>query len=176
MAWNDIIVPMVRNLIGDVGDNPKYADDRIEQAIVTAGLIVTNEYEFSANYTFDFTTAEISPDPTEPETLDNAFVALVALKAACILSINSYQTAVTGGIKVVDDGSSIDTTSGFKGYSDIVALGPCASYNKLLQSLSVKQGMNNGKAVLGPYSCGNTSFSVFGNWRITDFYNYWYRW
>jgi hypothetical protein len=167
---------MVRNLIGDFADPPKYDDDRITQAIITAGLIATREYEFAYDYTFDFVAATITPDPTDPDTLDNEFIALVALKAACILSLNSYQTAVVGGIKVVDDGSSIDTTSGFKGYSDIIALGPCASYNKLLDTLVSAKSMRGGRAVYSPYSCTDTGYGHFGNWRITDFYNSWAAW
>lgn len=177
MAWNDVLIPMVRNLSADVSDTPTYEDERIEQAIITAGLIVTREFEFKTNYVFDFSTPDIIPDPTEPTSLDNGFIALVALKAACILSMNAYQHAVGRGIRVRDDDSEIDTTSGFRGYQDIIKLGPCASYNKLLDTLSRRQGMNNGKAVLGPYSISGPNYTThFGNLRIVDFYNSWGLW
>lgn len=176
MAFADVLIPMVRNLIGDTSDTPTYEDERIEQAIITAGLIVSQEYQFDADYIFDFVSSDISPDPTSSSTLDNKFIALVALKAACMLSLNTYQTAVGQGISVRDGDSAIDTTTGFGGYRDIINLGPCASYNKLLNTLISAKSMSGGKAVFGPYSHGNLPFDNYGNWRVSDFYDLWAYW
>jgi hypothetical protein len=178
MAWQDILIPMVRNLIGDLSDTPTYEDERIEQAIVTAGLIVSQEYPFQTTYTFDFSTPDLIPDPTETDTLDNAAVALFSLKAACILSMNSYQLAVGRGIRVRDGDSEVDTTGSFKGYADIIANGPCASYTKLLLSLSTKRGMNLGKAVVSPSSSGDQwgNRGYNGIWHIRSFWDSWASW
>ncbi len=172
MAWDDVLIPMVRNLINDTSDAPTYDDDRIEQAIMTAGMIVTNDFEFDVFYTFSFTTPDIDPDPTLPDTLDNEFIALVALKAACILSTNAYQLAVNNAISVRDGSSSVSTGVGLGGYADLLKNGPCGAYASLLEKLSVRAGMNNGGAVLGPHSCGDYG-PYYGSYYDTrSFYDY----
>src|SRR5688500_10715162 len=126
MAWQDTMVPMVRVLIGDDTDTQRYESSRIEMAIVTAGLIVAQEYPFKTAYTFDLSLPEVLPDPTV--ILDSEAVALFTLKAACLLNLNTYQTAVGTGIRVKDGDSEVDTTGALRGYADIMRLGPCASY------------------------------------------------
>src|SRR4051812_44108982 len=111
MAWEDTLVVMVRNLIGDLGTVPVYSDERIQSAIITSGLIVSQEYIFNVAYIFDLSTPDMTPDPTETDTLDPIAVGLFTLKAACLLNTNSYQTALGGGIKVRDGDSEVDTTA-----------------------------------------------------------------
>jgi hypothetical protein len=178
MAWREVLIPMVRAMIGDLGDPQRYDDSRIEQAILTGGLIASQEYPFDTTYSFDFSAAEILPDPTESSTLDNEAIALFGLKAACILSVNDYQRAVGAGIRVRDGDSEVDTTGRFKGYSDIINVGPCASYTKLLLSLQQRASMVGGGAVSSPYSTSVDTWgvrSVNGIWHIRG-YDYWLNW
>jgi hypothetical protein len=161
---------MTRHLIGDLSDTPTYDDSRIQQAVVVAGLISAQEYPFDTEYTFDLDEIDISPDPTNTATLDRSAMALFTLKAACMLNMNSYQSAVGTGIRVRDGDSEVDTTGSFKGYKDILEIGPCASYTKLLNKLSQNKSMNAGKAISTPAS---TDFSGFwGRESIADFFDY----
>lgn len=177
--WQETLVQMVRTLIGDFSDTPRYENSRIEQAILTAALIVNQQYSFDVEYILDFSGVSITPDPTEPDSMDNAAVALIALKAACLLSLNDYQKAVGAGIRVRDGDSEVDTTGRFKGYSDIINIGPCASYEKLLRDLSTKRGMNTGGAVLSPYGWGGATWGNRdhnGTWHIRSFFDNWHLW
>jgi hypothetical protein len=179
MAWDLALVNMVRALTGDVADPPAKDDDRIKQAIVVGGTIATQEYPFTTTYTFDLLVPDITPDPTEPATLDNIASALFSLKAACLLTMADYQSAVGTGIRVRDGDSEVDTTAGFKGYTDIIKLGPCGAYAKLLESLLWKRGSTQGGAVYSPYSSGDGTWGITsfnGIWHIRSFYDNWLRW
>lgn len=152
-VWQSSLTLMVRNLIDDFGNSPTFTDDRIQQAIVVAGLIASNEYNFSAGYTFDLENIDISPDPAASATSDPLAIALFTLKAACLLDTNKYQKAASnGGVLIVDGDTEIDTSKGFKGYADIITLGPCASYEKLIRHSSILQSMTFGASVMTPIS------------------------
>lgn len=174
MAWQDTMVPMVRQLISDFGATQTYADDRIESAIITAGFIVSHDYSFSTDYTFDLVDHDISPDPTHPDTKDNLAVALIVLKAACILTVNSYQTAVAGGISVRDGDTAISTTQGFGGYADIIKTGPCAAYKDLIDRVTIRGAMSKGRAVLSPYGIGNAAWGKIPGYEPRSFFSYFF--
>lgn len=169
MAWQSVLIPMVRHLIGDLGATPTYADSRLEQAITISALIVAQEVDLGYDYTISIDVPSISPDPTVTATLDNSAIALFGLKAACLLNMNQYQGAVTTGIKVRDGDSEVDTTGSFKGYKDILELGPCGSYQKLLKDIQVKNSMMGGKAILSPYTHGDDA--IWGREHIAYFFD-----
>jgi hypothetical protein len=151
MAWNTTLVTIVRNLINDPpSDSQKYDDGRIQEAVVIGGLLSAQDFEYEVEYIFDIDTPEISPDPTLTATLDRVAMALFTLKAACILTMNDYQSATGSGIRVRDGDSEVDTTGSFKGYKDIITLGPCGSYDKLINSLNLKSAFGKGKAIMTP--------------------------
>lgn len=151
MAWESSLVTITRHLIGDV-DETVYDDSRIRMALVVAGTLCINEYDFSTDYSFNLVAPDISPDPTESDSLDTAAMALFSLKAASMLDVNRYQKAMEsgGGARVVDGETSVDLSTGFKGYKDIIDLGPTASYNKLLKKLSAAKSMNSFRIISTP--------------------------
>lgn len=170
-VWQSLCTTIVRHLIDDLDENnPRYSDNRIQQAIVIAGLMSAQEFPFSVTYSFDVEGPDILPDPGATETYDGQAVALFTLKAACILDVNRYQNRVGTGVKVTEGDASVDLTTGFKGYVDIITLGPCASYTKLLADLQVKSSMSAGKAVLGPFSHSDAG-NMLGGRYITTFFN-----
>lgn len=148
--WNTYLSVIVRNLIGDMSDSQVFDDSRLYSAICTGGLIAAQEYYFKNQYTFDLAGLTITPDPCDPNSLEPIAMALFSLKAACILTMNNYQGAVAGGIKVRDGDSEVDTTSAFKGYRDIIELGPCGSYQKMVRESSMRASMLRGKAITSP--------------------------
>jgi hypothetical protein len=171
MAWQSQLTTMVRVLIGDINTTEVFTDDQITKAVVVGGLISAREFSFANDYTFDLDALDISPDPTESATLDSNAMALFSLKAACMLNMSAYQKAINAGIKVRDGDSEIDTTGGFKGYKDVLELGPCKSYDKLLKQLQFNA--NVGRAVMTPASI--TTADNWGRNSVYDFFDH-FRW
>lgn len=173
-TWQNVMTLMTRHLINDLGGTEVYEDNRIQQAIILAGIIVSQEYDFSEDYIFDFEGLDITPDPVSES--DNAAIALITLKTACIMNINQIQSSVKTGIRIKDGDSSVDTTAGFGGYSDILKNGPCATYKSLIEKTNISASMGRGKAVFSPYSndAGQSSWGnrwALGNWSNESFFN-----
>ena len=147
MAWNSDLVLMTRVLVSDITAPQTYDDEYIRRVLITAGMMVDAEFPFDYTYVYDISALTIVPDPITSN--DAPFVALIPLKAACILTQGEFKQALGQGIKVRDGDSAIDTSVSFRGYRDILELGPCAAFEKLKWSLLASAGV--GKAVLGPY-------------------------
>jgi hypothetical protein len=146
-----------------------HSDDYIEQVLVTAGILVDAEITLGETYTYDITGPTISPDPVTEE--DYLAIALFPLKAACILLQGDYRTAIAQGIKVRDGDSAIDTSVSFRGWSDILTLGPCKSYNNLvwkLQSTGATGAGVIGGAVVGPYRSSGDNITLAIEWFYND--------
>jgi len=142
------LIMVVRTLIDDFGDSPTYNDDRIRRALVTGGLIASQEVSLANTYTFDLKGVEITPSPVNKS--DDEAIALFTLKAACILDTNKLQDGVSNSIRVRDGDTEIDTSRSFQGYRDILILGPCATYQKLIKEAKIKNSMGIGKAIMSP--------------------------
>lgn len=170
MGWNTDLVLMVRVLISDLSLPQTYADEYIQRVLITAGIQVDAEFPFSYAYVYDITALTITPDPVV--NVDSPFMAMIPLKAACILTQGEFKQALGQGIKVRDGDSAIDTSVSFRGYRDILELGPCAAYEKLKWSLLASgeaAGGGVGKAVLGPYrSPGGNALSTI-SWYYDQF-------
>ena len=165
MAWNTDLVLMLRVLISDIAEPQTYTDAYLEQVIVVAGIIVDADIPFANTYVYDVTLKTIAPDPVTLN--DSAFMSLVPLKSACILTVGEFKSALGQGIKVRDGDSAIDTSVSFKGYRDILELGPCKAYEKLRWALLASGGA--GKAVLGPYRSPGGSAESTISWYYDQF-------
>ncbi len=169
MAWDTDLVLMTRVLISDINAPQTYTDEYIERVLITAGIIADAEITFGYNYVYDISALTITPDPIASE--DPIFIALVPLKSACILTQGEFKQALGQGIKVRDGDSAIDTSVSFRGYRDILELGPCAAYEKLKWSFLASGGATGsvGKAVLGPYRApGGSALSTI-SWYYDQF-------
>ncbi len=149
MDWQTNLTLMVRVLINDLALPQKNTDDYLQQVIVTAGIIVDPEITFPFDYSYDIEAVTITPDPVVKN--DIFFQSLVPLKAACIITQGNFQTALGQGIKVRDGDSAIDTTVGFRGYRDIITLGPCLSYENLKWKIESSRSRSVGSAVMTPF-------------------------
>lgn len=170
MAWNTDLVLMVRVLISDITAPQTYTDEYIKRVLITAGIMVDAEIPFGYDYSYDINALTISPDPVTSD--DSIFMALVPLKSACILTQGEFKQALGQGIKVRDGDSAIDTSVSFRGYRDILELGPCAAYEKLKWSLlasGASAGSGVGKAVLGPYRVSGGSALSTISWYYDQF-------
>lgn len=151
-TWETDLVLMVRVLINDLNAPQKNTDDYIEQIIVTGGVLVQTEVDLAVSYNFDVGASTISPDP-----IDNSDVVtqgLLALKAACISNQGSFITAVGQGIKVRDGDTAIDTSVSFRGFRDILEVGPCGAYERLKTDVQRANSQNLGKAVMTAFREG----------------------
>lgn len=165
MSWETDLVLMVRVLISDVVEPQTYTDTYIKRVLITAGIIVDADIPFGTAYAYDISLLTIAPDPVGLN--DSAFMSLVPLKTACILTVGEFRSALGQGIKVRDGDSAIDTSVSFKGYRDILELGPCKSYEKLRWALLASGGI--GKAVLGPHRTpGGNALSTI-SWYYDQF-------
>jgi hypothetical protein len=167
MAWDTDLVLMTRVLISDITAPQKYSDEYLQRVLVTAGIIVDAKVTFPYDYTYDISEITISPDPVTSE--DSAFMALVPLKSACIITQGEFKQALGQGIKVRDGDSAIDTSVSFRGYRDILEFGPCAAYQRLEWSLLASGGNGLvGKAVFGPFresgGTGLNTISWYYDW------------
>jgi len=165
MAWDTDLVLMVRVLVSDIATPQTYTDEYLQRVLVTAGIMADADIAFPNTYVYDMSLITISPDPVTLN--DSAFMSLVPLKAACILTIGEFKSALGQGIKVRDGDSAIDTSVSFKGYRDILELGPCKAYEKLRWALLASGGA--GKAVLGPYRSPGGSAESTISWYYDQF-------
>lgn len=165
MAMNADLILILRVLINDISSTQTYTDEYLKRVLIIAGIMVDAEFPFSYDYSYDISALTISPDPVT--NADNIFMALVPLKAACILTQGEFKQALGQGIKVRDGDSAIDTSVSFRGYRDILEIGPCAAYEKLKWSLL--SSSNVGKAVLGPYRIPNGNALSTISWYYDQF-------
>jgi hypothetical protein len=157
----DTLIEIVRTLIGDYNTIQDFDDDRLQKMITIAAMMVSREVDLARDYTFDLNIDFIEPDPTDPDYFDPDAISLFTLKAACLLNQNQYLSAIGSGIKVRDGTSEVDTTGSFKGYQDIIKLGPCASYALLSRNIRVNRSNSGGLAILSPFSDGE--FTTYVN-------------
>jgi hypothetical protein len=147
VAWEADLVLMTRVLMNDYTEPQKYSDTYLRQVLVCAGILVRKDIELPYAYEFDISAGTMTPDPIVSQ--DTIAQALLPLRAAAMLNQGAYITAIGQGIRVRDGDSQIDTTVGFKGYRDIIEIGPTAAYNKLVWQLQAQACP--GAAVMGAY-------------------------
>jgi len=168
-TWDIDLTLMTRVLINDITTPQKYTNEYLQRVIIVAGIQVDSDFTFPYSYTYDISNLTISPDPITKK--DAAFLALIPLKSACILTQGEFQKALGQGIKVRDGDSAIDTSVGFRGYRDILEFGPCKAYEKLKWSLDVAgvDGAGVGKAVTGPSRQLNGTSLTSISWYYDQF-------
>lgn len=176
MAWDTILTTFVRHLINDLEDvgDVEYDDARIQQSIVIAGVLSSQDYEFSTTYTFDIDDISISPDPTLTTTYDALAISLFTLKSACILETNRYQKALKEGqgVMIKDGDTQVDMRNQLTGYKDLLAVGPCVAYQNLLKDKEFKNSMNRGKAVMSPFVHDDSSHNhAFFGRNVASFFD-----
>lgn len=174
MSWQVEIPVIVRVWINDLEASPTYTDARIKQVIAVASQSVIREVSFTQNYTIDVVNETISPDPTVTATRDDDFVALTALKSACILDQSTFRTkAVNEGIKTNLASASLSVQGNLRGYLTLLEVGPCAMYSKLRTEFEIGNP-NVCQAILSPFIGNqfdprNTS-SAIGDFHRNGYY------
>lgn len=149
MTWQTEMTSIVRYIIGDVSDSPVYSDSRLQSTILISAQLIKNEATFNNSYTIDIPNSGISPDPTDPR--DDPFITLVSLKTACVIANSELKSySLTGGIKVTDGPSSIDTTGMINNLKN-VAQNTCKDYQNALKQHMLGNAIGV-KIITGPYT------------------------
>lgn len=142
--WESECVEIVRVLINDIGTVEKYEDCRIERILIVAASQLIQEVNFDTTYTVSISGATITPDPVE--NLDTAFINLLCLKTAVLITNGELRIYALSGMKVTDGPSTIDVSSAFMGVKNL--------YDELLNRYEKERMMHqmgqNGQAVSTP--------------------------
>lgn len=152
MSWQGQISTMVRHLISDVDPtNFKYAARRLETAILVSAQLVLFDTTFAYNYSVNVETCHLDPDPTDNG--DQDFIALTALKTACIV-IGSEVRAESGNAISIKDGPSAIDLRGVSNTLMILYKDLCQKYEQMLLDYQAGNSLY-GHAILGPFSPGS---------------------
>lgn len=155
MSWQGQMTTIVRHLINDT--NPAsytFTDARLETTVLVASQLVTSQTDFINNYEINVEGCKLSPDPTDTETKDNDFIALVSLKSACIVLGGDIRSESGNAISIKDGPSAID----LRGVTQTLTLlykDMCEKYENMLFAYESGESSINGQAILSPYSPGS---------------------
>ena len=154
MSWQGQMSTIVRHLVDDLDSSSyAYSDKRIETSILVASQLMIMNVDFNNDYTINVETCSLSPDPTDAETKDNAFITLSSLRAACIIVGSQIRKESGNAISIKDGPSAIDLR-GVTQTLTVLYKDLCEKYENLL--LEYRAGSSIvGHAVLGPYSPGS---------------------
>ena len=109
MSWQGQMSTIVRHLVNDVdSSNYKFTADRIETTILVAAQLSIMNVDFGNTYSINVEQCKLSPDPTDADTLDTAFITLVSLRTACIIIGSEIRSESGNAIAIKDGPSSID--------------------------------------------------------------------
>jgi len=171
MSWQIEIPIIVRTLINDLGDQPVYSDERIQQVIAVAAKYVQFDVVLEHQYSIDVTNPNISPDPTTDR--DEIFISLVSLKAACIIDQSTFRTkAAMEGIRAALGPASLTVVGQSSAWKTILEQGPCALYDELTSHWDVKDASAI-RAVLSPFVSNRFDPRTIreNDYRYRDFYS-----
>ncbi len=153
VSWQTKIVTYVRGITNDLGPTAINSDEKLEQLIVIAGMMVSEEVSFDTSYTFNIEDVIISPDPSS----DVPFINLVAMKTACMLARADQKDKARQAYSIKDGPSNIDgrtPAEQMTKWADTI----CKDYAEAL--LQFKLGdLMPGKAIVGPYQYDNSGLS-----------------
>jgi len=161
MAWQDEMVIILRHMIDDVGDTPTYSDSRLEELILSCALKVKVDVgNFKQVYSFNIQEITLTPDPTAEATRDDDFIALVTLKAACIIGISELKAAAGKGIRIKEGRTELDFTGTARTRETLVEgkNSYCNMYKDALDNFRINGAGGVGKAILGPFAGESTQF------------------
>lgn len=152
MAWYSNMLTPLRVLINDLDSTAyEYTDATLYKVLATAAMYVKREVNLEGytEYTIEFSTPSISPDPSD----DEIFTSFTIMKAACLLNQwvvmdkarTSGLTAKLGPVSMTANGggSSIVTALLTDGY--------CAAYEEMKKQHNFGN-VSGVKSILTPFS------------------------
>ena len=158
MSWQGQMSTIVRYLIDDTDSAKyKYSDKRLETTLLVAAQFITLSTDLNNEYTINVEQCALSPDPTDTDTKDNAFINLTCMKAACIMVGSEVRSESSNAISIKDGPSAIDLR-GVASTLIVLYQDLCKKYDQM--ELDYRAGHSTvGQAILGPYSPGSRMVS-----------------
>ncbi len=148
--WEVGCVELLRVMINDLEDSPTYSDGRLKRLLVSAAFQVVQAATFAQVFSVDLVEQTITPDPTDEDTIDNHFVELMCLKAACIIDMGKAIKAAGKAVSGMDmKAVSFDLTGVSDAAIELLKSGYCSSYKEILTDYVYGTG-NLGQVVMGP--------------------------
>lgn len=173
MSWQGQMGTIVRYLIDDTDPAKyQYSDQRIETTILVAGQLTQMNVEFAQSYNINVEDCTLSPDPTDPDNEDKAFITLICLRAACIIVGSSIRSESGNAISIKDGPSAID----LRGVTQTLSVLYKDLCDKFEQQLLEYRAGNSigGQAILGPYSPASdyVTRNNYGGQRAGGYFDY----
>lgn len=154
MAWQGQMTTMLRYIINDVDSaNYKFSNRRLETTLLVAAQLIAPTMDFVNTYDINVESCKLEPDPTDSDTKDYDFVALVVLKSACIIVGSEVRSESTNAISIKDGPSAID----LRGVSNTLVIlykDLCEKYEQAVIDYQAGSSLA-GTSILGPYSPGS---------------------
>ncbi len=153
--WQPTMITILRYLVNDFdSDSYTYSDSRLEELILIAAHLIQKEVSFENSYTIDIDQAYITPNPVEVN--DAAFINLVCLKAAVLLTRNELKTKSLGSLSWSDGPSSLNTTSVF------------TSFQKLYEALNDNYEQARLQFMMGSRPVGRGIFGPMSSYNLLN--------
>ena len=172
MSWQGQMSTVVRHLISDVDPSAyTFSPSRIETSILVAAQLTIMNVDFSNTYTINVEACSLSPDPTDTDTRDEAFIALIGLRASCIIVGSEIRKESGNAISIKDGPSAID----LRGVTQTLAVLYKDLCDKYEHSMLEYRAGNSvvGQSILGPYSPGSDIVSRnYSDYRSGGYFNY----
>lgn len=159
MCINESMVITLRALINDL-DATTYSDERLEQLIAVAANFVLQDTQ-STVYTVNIMSPDITPDPVTSR--DIYFTNLSVVKAACMIDQGNLRVrAAMAGLEALAGPTRLKVGGeGFSAYKEIIALGPCEMYKRMLEDYILGTGLVC-HGILSPF-VSNDYYPDFGD-------------
>ena len=148
MSWQDESTEILRILINDFGSSPQYSDEDLEQLLLVSARYVIQEVNLSTNYTVNFGTGSITPDPSD----DHIFLNFMILKSACMTNTWQFNTkAIQDGISAKCGPSTLTVSANALLVLGLINNGPCKTYDELVTQHNFGQLSDGVKAIFSPF-------------------------
>lgn len=145
-CWQNLYITVLRILIDDNSDEPKYKDSRLEDVLVVSAMQVSEEARIST-YTIDITPPTITPTPID----DTAYLNLVTLKAACIIDRgNMRHAALVNGLSAKCGSAVMTVSNRVSGFATLIDKGYCAAYDEALRQY-IFGNVSFAQGILSPF-------------------------
>lgn len=148
MSWQDESVEILRILINDFGNTPKYSDEDLEQLLLVSARYVIQEVNLATSYLVDYSSGTITPNPSD----DHGFLNFMILKSACLTNTWEYNTkAIQDGISAKCGPTTLSVSSNAILILGLIQNGPCKTYQELVMQYNFGQLNIGAKGIVSPF-------------------------
>ena len=156
MAWQTEMTRILRFMIFDLDKPYKFEDERLQECLVVAAQLTTQELDFSQPFLADLNAFDIIPDPTDrsgvPPTRDDSFINLTCMKAACMVDRGKASDAVSQAVTVRDNSALIDMREVAQGRLAILKSGGwCSAFEEARTQYLLSKSHVAGAAIMTPF-------------------------